>query len=182
MRIESISDYQIKFSDKFFIDTNVWLYLLYPQSSLPSKSIIQAYSDFHHKLLNKGSLILTHPIQLSELINAVISIEYKLYTSKYQYQKLKDWKKTQDFNRVRSEAQDLAKNITRQSSLISGTFAPSELEEIVDNCDQADFNDLFFVKFAEKEQMNIITHDGDYNVSLDFSQCILTANINLLDK
>jgi len=181
MKIESITDYQIKYSDKFFIDTNVWLYLLYPQSSQPSKRVIQAYSDFYSKLLGRDSLILTHPLQLSELINALISIEYKIYCRK-QYLKLKEWKKTAEFKKVLSDAKELVNSITRQSELRSGTFTPVELKEIVDKCDQADFNDLFFIKFAEKEEMNILTHDGDFNVDLEFSNSIITVNYNLLNQ
>lgn len=182
MKINSITSYSITFGDQFFLDTNIWLYLLYPQQSKISERVIEQYSDFYNSLLSKNTLIKTHPIQISEYINAFIGIEYKKHQRANSNKALafKDWKKQQAFEKVLKDVQTTVKSILKQSSLISGTFTPQELEDIAVSCDKADFNDLFFIRFAEKENLTLITHDKDFVISKNSNVEVLTNNQNLL--
>ena len=177
MKIEVLSDYNIRYSDQFFFDTNIWIYLLYPQQGVSEKYINQ-YSDFYSKILTKDKLIATDLLQISELINAIINIEYRKYSKqeKVATLKLKEWKETSSFTNVLKELKIITDNLLRNTTLVSGIFNDAESKDLVSDCDKADFNDLYFVRLAEKQRLNIVTHDFDFKAAKNFSFSIISAN------
>lgn len=171
------TEHKVGIQTKYFIDTNVWVYLFYPKSNSVTTKIAQQYADLFAKITAKGNLIFTNLIQFSELINVIINTEF--YHAK-RINKFngspKDFRKTPEFKTALKTAKLISEKVLKQTTLQSGTFNDNEMKEIVAACDKADFNDLYFVAFAEQKNLEIITHDFDFNAVEEFSNSIITAN------
>lgn len=72
----------------------------------------------------------------------------------------------------------ITSQILKQTDLVSGVFNAEEMKRIASECDKADFNDLYFIRLAEKQSLNIVTHDFDFRAAKDFSFNIISANTN----
>ena len=180
MKTESVSQYQIKLSDQFFFDSNVWLYLYYPQSGISQKQI-NAYSNFLESVLSKRNLLVTDLLQISEIVNVIISAEFREFKKRGNYSvTLKEWKASINFQPALDTAKLITSQILKQTDLISGVFNADEMKQMVSECDKADFNDLYFVRLAEKQSLNIVTHDFDFRAAKNFSFNIISANRNYL--
>ena len=178
MKTEEISQYQIKLSDQFFFDSNVWLYLYYPQSGITQKQI-NAYSNFLDSILSKNKLLVTDLLQISEVVNVIISAEYRDFRNKGNHSiSLKDWKASDKFQPALDTAKLITSRILKQTDLVSGVFNAEEMIQMVSECDKADFNDLYFIRLAEKQSLNIVTHDFDFRAAKDFRFNIISANTN----
>lgn len=175
MKAKSLKDFKPKHNSKLFFDTNVWLYLYYPQFSEVSKTIIERYSNLFNEILNKDCLIITDMIQMSELINLTLQLEYKAYCKKNSYLKFKDFRDKNEYKDALESAKNFSANILKSVTLRGGIFTPEELKTIVNNCDRADFNDIYFAQFCYKENAILITHDFDFN-ALDVEVELYTCN------
>lgn len=179
--METTNNYKCQITDKFFIDSNVWLYLYYPQSGKISDKIIHEYTEIFTQIKKKNLLISSNMIQFSEIINTIINIEFRLYkekTKKFSIS-LKDFKKLDDFNETLQNAKTITESILTNVHLRDGIFNESELKSIVLQSDKADFNDMYFVEFCKKEKLHLITHDIDYK-ALDNSVKLISVNKNYL--
>ena len=154
IKVIKADEFAPSMTQKFFFDSNVWLYLTFPQSSDVSKSVIHVYSNLFKDVLSQDCLIETNILQISELVNRVIQTEYKLYKKlnpKWSFT-FKEFRESTEGVQGLKNAKVLTDNIIKCSSLRDGIFALDELEELVRNCDKADFNDLYFAKFCEKKK------------------------------
>lgn len=177
MKMETTINYNCQITDKFFIDSNVWLYLYYPQSSNVSDKIINEYSEIFAQIKRKQLLISSNMIQFSEIINTIINIEFRLYkekTKKFSIS-LKEFKKQDEFKETLQNAKTITERILTNVHLRDGIFNESELKNIVLQSDKADFNDIYFVHFCKKEKLHLISHDFDFN-ALDNTVKLISAN------
>lgn len=174
---QQITDFKIGRQDKFFIDSNVWLYLYYPTVSGASKRVSDQYSELLNEILEKGNLIFTNLIQFSELINVIHHQEYydAVYRKKFQG-KFKNFRESEKFSEAMNTAKLVTNQITKQTHLQTGMFTSDEMKTMVGSCDKADFNDIYFIELAKKENLHIITHDFDFKAASNFTNSIITAN------
>lgn len=150
-------------SSKFFLDSNVWMYLNFPQHSDVAKQIIDSYSDFFDKIISKGCLIETNIVQISELVNLILHLEFVEAKKLNKFQgNFKSFRASDLAGKALLHAKTLSDQIVKCSTLRDGVFGVDELKEIVAECDKADFNDLFFAKFCIKEDAILVTHDFDF--------------------
>lgn len=180
MKAKNLKDLNPKFNSKFFLDSNIWLYLYYPQFSQISKTLIEKYSHFFNDIVNKECLIVTDMIQMSELVNTVLQSEYKSYCRKTAYLSFKDFRVKEEYISALSNAKSLSTNILKVTTLKGGIFTPEELRSMVNRCDKADFNDIYFAQLCLKEKAILITHDFDFN-ALDVEVDLYTCNSKYLE-
>lgn len=180
-KVFDTNEFKIAYNHKFFIDSNVWLYLFYPQSSRISKGIIESYSDFFKRVIERECLVQTNLIQLSEIINTVLQIEFKEHKtiSRNHSISFKAFRMTPEGSGAINKAKTIVQQITRHSHVLSGIFGHPEILELIDNCDKADFNDLYFYQFCVKQDLILVTHDYDFSAILSEIQ-ILSANNKFL--
>lgn len=177
MMTQLITDFKIGRQDKFFIDTNVWVYLFYPSVSKISQRISEKYSELLAEILEKENLIFTNLIQFSELINVIHHQEYNDVKRKGEFRgSFKDFRDSEGFSEAMKTAKMLSGKITKQTNLQTGMFNSDEMKKMVSNCDKADFNDIYFIELAKKENLHIITHDFDFKAASSFTNSIITAN------
>jgi uncharacterized protein YpiB (UPF0302 family) len=119
-------------------------------------------------------------IQMSELINLILQIEFKNYCKKNSYLDFKEFReRNSEYLDALKNAKDLAESILKTTTLRGGIFTPEELKNIVSMCDRADFNDIYYAQFCLKEKAILITHDFDFN-AIDFDIELYTNNLKYL--
>lgn len=176
MRIEKIEDAAPKATEKYFLDSNVWLYLLYPQSSHISQRYIKQYSNFLDQLTSKNCLVLTNLIQVSEMVNVVMQVEYRRFVKSGGTGSFKDFRGSSAGIEAMGEAKTLMTQVMKIATPLTGTFNQDEIKAMVAQCDQADFNDIYFAVFCQKQDAMLVTHDFDFNALNVISIGVLSAN------
>jgi predicted nucleic acid-binding protein len=174
------SNFKPSFSDKFFLDTNVWLYLIFPQHSNVSKGIIDQYSQFYANILQKECLIESSIVQISEIVNLILQLEFKQYKKKSKLHiDFKEFRSSENAKEALKNAQTLVNTIAKSSAIRSGNLTQEEIITLTSNIEKADFNDLCFAKHCSNENAILVTHDFDFNaLNPDFK--IITANLKYL--
>jgi predicted nucleic acid-binding protein len=161
--IISIRDFKPKFSEKFFLDTNVWMYLFYPQNSSISKKKIQEYSTLFEFIVDRAFLIESNIVQISEIINLFVKLEFDDFKKKNPSSlSLKDYRDSEEGNETRKKAEILVKSIARVATIRSGNLSDSDIQNIVSKINKADFNDICFAFHCNKEKATLLTHDFDF--------------------
>lgn len=175
MKINPIeADFRPSLNEMFFLDTNVWLYLYYPQDAAAAKKLIDIYSTFL-ATIGSGS-IQTNLVQMSELINTILRTEYRIYTEQGNRLSFKGFRETDAGNEAMLKTKEIAISILRLAQLRDGSFSPEELKAMVLKCDVADFNDIFFAHYCQKAKVTLVTHDFDF-AALDIDVNVLSANM-----
>lgn len=178
MKIEKAHHFEPRFNHKFFFDSNIWLYLLYPQFNLKATGYIKRYSSFANKVFNKDCLILTNLIQVSEMINVILNKEYKIATEKGFSGSNKAFRDSDAGKIALEEAKVFVDQVMKSSTMQSGIFTPDEMKDLVSKCDLADFNDLYFALFCQKQDCIMVTHDYDFRALDTFPIEVLSSNQN----
>lgn len=178
--ITSTSDFKPNFTHKFFLDSNVWFYLIFPQYSKVGNQIISKYSSLYDKILDKGLLIETTILQISELVNLILRVEFKEFCIKTGSNiKFKDYIKSSEGENSLLNAKMLVNKILKCSTIRQGNLNEREMVTIMDHIHLADFNDMCFARHCEKENSILVTHDFDFK-ALNQSIEIVSANENYL--
>ncbi len=188
-KIQQLSKHKIEKGEKYFLDSNVWIFALSNITNpTPSESI---YMDFMGKMLENGCIFYSHSLVISEVFNAIARINFKNYKrflpkdpknrlSVHQIENLdfkRDYRGSDDylhnFERFKSEFEIYCHNIHILDREIEIDVAYQ-----VKNIDaNSDFNDYLYYEMALDLDLTIITDDGDFNYQ---EIEILTENQTLL--
>jgi len=183
--IIAIDSYQPQNKDKFFFDTNIWMYLCCPLGNY-ERTVIRKYDGFLKKALLVKSSIFVSSLVLSEFFNAYTRLEFNILKGKdpLRYQDLKrDFRRTNDYKRLTVNIKMTVKTrILKVSKRVDDNFSNMDLEELFDNIEQSDFNDNYYHILATIENMKIVTNDYDFGAVRKVSVPILTANNRLLKR
>ena len=128
--------------------------------------------------MNKGCLIETTVLQISELVNLIHKIEQSNNENhSIRLLKLKDFLKSTDGKSAKEKAQTLVNTMLKSATLRQGNLTESEMLDLMNQISNADFNDLCIAKHCEKESAILVTHDFDFNAVI-FNLEIISANSN----
>ncbi|EJS72887.1 type II toxin-antitoxin system VapC family toxin [Bacillus cereus] len=167
----NISTYEPSSQEKFFFDTNVWLYLFCPIGGYRSR-VVNGYSQFFYKLLKSNSNIYTSSMILSEFFNAYIRLEFKMKQQE-KPEIYKDFKR--DF-RQKEEYIELSNylcqlingKILKYTIPINDEFDNLKPELFLQPSAQFDFNDNYIAQLCLKNNLKVVSNDRDLrNISSD---------------
>lgn len=161
--ILSISSYTPKDGDKFFLDTNIWMYL-YCSIGNYKQSVVDKYSNFYEKILNVDAKIYTLSLQVSEFFNAYCKLEYKI--AKRMNPAIKNYKKdfrnsNEFYELMKHLKQIINKKILGNVIKIDDNFSKVDVLELMSSETSYDFNDEYFINFCVNESIMIVTNDRD---------------------
>ncbi len=80
-RFLNIEAYIPKAGEKFYFDTNIWMYLYCPVGNY-KREIIGKYDHFLKKIIKERSVILISSLVLSEIFNAYLKLEFSILKEK----------------------------------------------------------------------------------------------------
>lgn len=185
-RIINASKVTFSENDKILFDCNILMYLFYTYGTY-SKSLIRCYTTLFNNALQSNSMIFIPSIEVSEFINTYCRQEYYRYLrqegknpSTFDFKH--SYRTTQDYVDVINDIHNIVNNqILKIFHKLDDIFSEIDITSIYDKPIEFDFNDRYYLKLAEKENIKIVTNDADFYSVLDDVE-IITANKNLLSK
>lgn len=161
----SILSYTPSSEDKFFVDNNIWMYLFCPLGNYRQETV-DAYNNFFLKLLQSKCTIYTSTLILSEFFNTYSRVDFSIKRSEqpsiYRDYK-KDFRNTDYFNSLSKEICDIIKNkILKYSVRLDDNFSTINIHHVLTEDSNFDFNDKYFAKICEDNNIKILTNDKDF--------------------
>src|SRR5690606_7326005 len=89
----------------------------------------------------------------------------------------KEYREKEDSKKALAECKILISSMLQTSTPTDGIFNTEEIVGIANQCDKADFNDIYFSEFCSNQGLTLVTHDFDFN-AIDKEIKILSANEN----
>lgn len=164
-KLLSSSDYEIRCSDEFFLDTNIWILLYCPIANY-EKSQQTRVSKFYEKLLNKESYLVINSLVLSEFSNAYLRIDFNIWknkTKQYGADFKKDYFNTDRSKDVRRIISNTIKNkILPTCQRHPDSFNSVDFEIILDHYKSMDFNDSMIAERCVQNNWKLFTNDQDF--------------------
>lgn len=164
VKIHDVNTYAINKDDKFFFDTNIWMYMHCSIGSYNAR-LVQDYSDFYQRVKDAGATILTNTLLISEFVNTYSRLEFNLIRKS---DGLSDYKKDFRSNPAYKPLLDNINLLTERKLLknsvkIQDNFHEFDENKFFVNPNTYDFNDEYFCFLAEKFDFKIVTNDKDFN-------------------
>lgn len=177
-KVEAITDYDFKPSDKLLLDANIWLFVYGLQK--PRNKKVDIYSQALVNILKAKSCIYIDVLIVSEFINTCARRQWeqwKLQNS--QSIEFKIFRKNKDFKPI---AQGIAADVKRMLQhcvRIENGFESLAIDVLIDEfgVGNSDFNDQVLTALCKRKELMLVTDDGD------FKGCgvpLITANTSLL--
>ena len=181
--IMNIDMYSPQKSDRFFFDTNIWIYLFYPIGNY-KRAIIDKYSEFFHKLIQAEADIFISSLVLSEFFNVWVRAEFRILQEaepdKYKEFK-RDFRNTQLYQDKMREVKFIVKHqIFKLAKRIDDDFSGLKIDKILRDIEKWDFNDKLHLALVKRHNLKFVTNDSDFHSVQDVP--IITANHHLLRK
>ena len=162
-----INKYQIKYTDQFFFDTNVWL-LIFGTIANFQKQDQTAYSKFLQNLISKDKPIFITSMVLSEFANVLLRHDFKQWQTSNQLVNQsfkKDFIGTTDYNNSVTAIKRIVNNILNIPNInkVSDSFHVSDIENILKDFGTVDYNDSYLYHLAKINNYKIVTNDNDFH-------------------
>lgn len=159
----SISTYTPKEGDKFFLDTNIWMYL-YCSIGNYKQSVVETYNKFYEQILSSNAVIYTSSLQISEFFNAYCRLEFKFAKeSNPNLEYKKDFRNSNAFDDLMKHLKQIVnKKILKNSIKMDDRFSQVDVEKLMSNEKSYDFNDEYFINQCINESIMIVTNDRDF--------------------
>jgi predicted nucleic acid-binding protein len=171
-------------TDAFFVDTNVWYWMTYPNaatSALPGQ--LSDYPAFVNRALAAGARFCYSGLSLAELFHLIEKTEREIYKKTIGDIKTKEYRHNlpSERSRVASEAQAAWGQVKSLSSPLALTVDEKATDAALDRfrTEKLDGYDLFILETMKNHGMvQIITDDGDFATVAGIR--VFTANRNVL--
>lgn len=184
-KIIAIDSYQPQDKDKFFFDTNIWMYLYCPIGNY-NQEIIRKYDGFLKRVLLAKSSIFISSLVLSEFFNTYTRLEFNILKKKEpsKYQDFKrDFRRTELYKKLVLQIKATVKTqILKLAKRLNDKFSYINLDELFKDIERSDFNDNYYQLLAATENIKIVTNDYDFASTRKVPVPILTANYKLLEE
>lgn len=163
-KIYKMNQYEIKKSDKFFFDANIWL-LLHGSLGNYENRLTEKVSDFYEKVINNGNTVYINPLIISEFMHASINIEYQTWKRETTVSRnhKKAFVEMEDSKEFLKMLNLLIKNKLVEKSEFSTDLEKEKTSELFSlEKLMNDFNDDYYCLLAEENEFLIVTNDNDF--------------------
>lgn len=173
----NLSSYSFCEGEQILVDTNIWLYL-FPAPGTPPKWETTQYSQAFSRLVAAKAQPVLDPMVLSEYLNRYAQIEWE-GNYKSQYRTFKQFRNSASFVTIAASIDSFAKKIMGFCKIHSISADQLDLNQALTDFVQGrvDFTDAILVDVCRKENIKLLTNDGDFQ---DGGIEVLTSNTRLL--
>ena len=165
--------------NKYFLDTNVWMYLFSPTAKHSDKHLRSSYIAFYDKARREDSRVYVATMVISEFVNRCLRLDCEA-----QGVPRKNYKKTYRlsdpyFKMMEAMRHIVINKILIKSELLNDSMNKMLFNTVFSDANRTDFNDAYFSNLIKDKDIILVTNDGDFH-HLENNHTILTANHNLL--
>lgn len=169
---KDINSYLPKTGDIFFIDSNIWIYLLditcIIASSKANDKKVEKYSDFIEKLKENNIEIVLLSMSISEIYNIYIkNLAKRFYDlNKISYSEDRFKKKYRPSKQFtydnRFIVNNIKNNILPLVKVVNDKFDDLDINKVLNARSDYDFNDNYYIRFCERNNYKVLTNDKDF--------------------
>ncbi len=171
-------------TDVFFVDTNVWYWMTYPNAATAAfPGQLSDYPAFVNRALAVGARICCSGLSLAELSHLIEKTEREIYEKSVGLIRAKEYRHNLpgERSRVVSEVESAWGQVKSLSSPLDLNFDEKATDAALDRfrTEKLDGYDLFILQTMKNHDMvQIITDDGDFATVAGIR--VFTANRNVL--
>lgn len=179
IKLHDISNYSLKSTDVFFFDNNVWMYLFCPIANTKLREH-KKYSSFLKQIKTIGATIWINALVLSEFSNSWLRIEYnrwrRLPENRFDIDYKLHFVNSPKYLEVIDEIKQTIPVVLKQTERASDNFNAINIDKVLSELENCDFNDSYYLALAELNNWKIVTHDADLFKNNNLNIEIITAN------
>lgn len=179
-KVIEVTSYKPKSGDNLFFDNNIWMFLFCPLHNY-EKNKQSKYSDLFKSVLSVNASIWINSLILSEFCNSWLRIEYNKWKLLPANKGCNDYKRhfisSTKYQETISEIKDIIPAILKNSQRGSDNFNAVNIETILSELNNCDFNDSYYLDLARINNWKIVTDDSDLITSKACKVDIITANV-----
>jgi len=172
--IIDITTYKPKVSDIFLLDANVWIYIFLPIGNT-KQFVVNKYSNFFSKLYKSQSTIVVTSLILSEIFNVYAKTEFNIlkdkigkrsqkYNKKIKFEFKKNFKPSNKYRRIMLQTTNFVYSKMQKykgTKFINDNFDTLNLQNLLNNIENHDFNDKYYIELAKNNNLKIVANDID---------------------
>lgn len=162
--ITAAKDYRISSTDNFFFDNNIWIFLFAPIGGF-AKAKQNDYANFLDYVVERKRPIYINSLIVSEYVNACLRAEYEIWKKKeanlYNNGYKLHFLKTETYLNAKDSTLSSLKNILALTTKGNDNFNAINLPLVFNEMESCDFNDSYYLQYAQLGKYIIVTDDGD---------------------
>lgn len=162
--ITLLDAYRYKSGHQFLIDTNVWLFLFGPIANRDKKKQ-EAYAKFIAYLQERKAVIALPAFLFLEISNRLYADIYKAWRYKPENvgknNSKKDFLPTQDYQDYLVLVRTTFNGMLQIGAPFPDEFHTLDIQKIMRDMATASFADAFFIDYARKKNLIVVSDDGD---------------------
>jgi len=176
--VYNIDKYNPTQLENFFFDTNVWLYIFFPQGNYELK-FQKKYTLFLDKLKKLNKSIFINSLVVSEFSNAYLNKSYQLWVKLPANAAInkKQWRQSQHYTNTLQEVVAIINQLLKVSLKTNDDFNSINLNEVLNEMANKEFNDSYYVLLGVDRNYKIVIHDADIISDNNHNIDVITANI-----
>ena len=162
--VTAAKNYRISATDNFFFDNNIWIFLFATIGNY-AKAKQNAYADLLAYILERKRPIFINSLVVSEFVNANLRAEYEIWkrlpANIYDNNYKKHFLKSDSYTNAKDSTLASLKNILAITTKGNDNFNAINLSLVFNEMDSCDFNDAYYLQYAQLGKYIIVTDDGD---------------------
>lgn len=181
--IQDVNQCVYSTGNEYLFDTNIWIHLFAP-NVFESQTCTNVYTRMLNNIISNQCNIYTNNMIVSEIANKIAHDEFNLLTDDPDLKEMdyKTFRETEHFEDTAFLISTCIRKIAMISRLCDLDRTDNELlYEFADKFADGkyDFNDMVFTEICKKNNLTLVTHDGDFK---DCGVQIITANKRMLNS
>lgn len=177
--------YKINPSDKFFIDSSIFLPFLdanYDRDD-KSKELQRKVQSFFKNIMDKHAKIYILPELLSECYNRYLRNLHKRAGGD-KVINYKAYRKTKECKQFVESFKLQLKQLLEEKLVEFDSFKleQNDIEEFFKIFNTIDFNDFLFMKYAKSKGLIFVTNDKDFSIDFESLKLVLSLNKTLIGR
>lgn len=159
--------YKIKSTDKVFVDTNILIFLFSPSYVQSNHNQIEKYSAIFTSLVKNKCTLYVNSHVVSEFINRCLRIDFdNNYNINGDKNYKKDYRVSQEYLKTIQIVLKELKKFLKLANHINDDFVSFDISTAYTTTKESDFNDLIIADTVRKNNLKLLSDDGDFKNSL----------------
>lgn len=166
METVRLKDCTVGPSDKYFFDTNVWLFINGPMAG-SNQFKQKKYATLLSDISSRGAGLYVTSIVVSEYINSVLRIGFKTWINEDRTNRVnsdfkRNYRPTDHYADTLKDAVLQVEDILRFAQKRPDDFQRIDMTELLQRLDMnCDYNDAYIVKCCEQDNLILVSDDKD---------------------
>lgn len=178
-KISGVKGYKVKSDDLYFFDNNIWIFLFAPIAATKATKQ-KEYAALLQSIQAAKASIYINSLVLAEFANFCLRLsfnQWKEKNKKYGADYKRDYISAQDYKDAALDVKDSILLISKIANRKPDDFNAVNLNSILNNIQNIDFNDSYYAEYCNLNKIKIVTDDKDF-MKIDYENLEVITLMN----